>query len=187
MPTTIWNPKRILFFLLGMVLVAACAPSQSTVSASKATIGSPPGFADPFAYCNAAGTIDQPDARYTGANPPEAVVQGLRKATGVSADMPQDLFAKATFWRCMDKQVYACFVGANLPCESKANTSKEPTAEMNNFCKANPTADFIPAAVTGHDTVYKWQCKDGKAVAGEQFFQVDSRGYIQDIWYKITP
>ena len=101
--------------------------------------------------------------------------------------MPQDVFSQGTSWRCMDKQVYACFVGANLPCDSKANTSQEPNQAMNEYCQANPNVDFIPAAATGHDTIYAWACKNGTAVTGQQVFHVDARGYISEIWYAIAP
>lgn len=171
--------KVVLLFVVGLMLTAACAPKTAISSGSGK-------FDDPFAYCSAVGTLDKPDARYTGPQTPESVVKGVIKASGAPADAPVEVFSKGTFWRCMDKQVYACFVGANLPCESKANTSKEPTAEMNDFCKANANADFLPAAVTGHDTIYEWACKGGKATAGKQTFQVDGQGYIKEIWYAIA-
>lgn len=188
------SPKSILPFLFGLAFLVACAPAAVTAPAETLPPAAVPQtgatsasqtFADPFAYCAGVGTIDQPDARYTGPKLPDAVVNGLIKASGAAADTPVDVFRQGTFWRCMDKQVYACFVGANLPCESKANTSQEPTAAMNDFCKANPGADTIPAAVTGHETIYAWACKDSQAVAGKQVFQVDSQGYIREIWYAI--
>ena len=154
---------------------------------ATATAIGPATFSDPFAYCATLGTIDQPDARYTGPKTPDAVVKGLMKASGAPSDAPVAVFSQGTFWRCMDKQVYACFVGANLPCDSKANTSQTPAAPLNDYCKANPNADFIPAAVTGHDTIYAWACKDGLAVTSSQVFHVDAQGYIREIWYAITP
>ena len=87
----------------------------------------------------------------------------------------------------MDGQVYGCFVGANLPCTSKANTDRTPTAAENDYCKANPNSDFIPAAVTGHDTVYEWRCQNGGPEIAKQVFQVDSSGYISEIWYPLNP
>lgn len=171
--------------------VTTVAPAATTAPGVVATSAAPTaglaaaGYSAPFAYCAAAGTIDQPDARYTGPKTPEAVVTGMMKASGAAPDAPLDAFSQGTFWRCMNGQVYACFVGANLPCESKANTSQQPTPEMNDFCTANPASDFIPAAVTGHDTIYEWACKNGQAVAGQQVFHVDPQGYIQEIWYKI--
>lgn len=178
--------KKIAFFCFlpfAMILLAGCLP----LSPASVPTATPAAFTDPFAYCAAVGNIDQPDARYTGPKTPEAVVKALMKASGVAADMPVDVFSQGMFWRCMDGKVYGCFVGANLPCESKANVNKIPTAEMNQFCQQNPTADFLPMAVTGHDTVYNWACKNGIAVPGQQVSQVDARGYIQSIWYNITP
>ncbi len=171
------------FFLCAVILLAGCLP----LAPASVPTATPTAFTDPFTYCTAVGNIDQPDARYTGPKTPEAVVKALMKAAGVAPDMPVDVFSKGTFWRCMDQKVYACFVGANLPCESKANTNKIPTNEMNQFCQQNPTSDFIPAAVTGHDTIYQWTCKNGVAAPGQQVSQVDARGYIQSIWYNITP
>jgi len=195
---TFLTPKTIFTLLCGLALLAACAPAGAAAPAATSTAvpataaaapttsaGSSTTYSDPFNYCAAVGTIDLPDGRYTGPKTPEAVVKGLMKASGVSADMPQEVFSQGTFWRCMDKQVYGCFVGANLPCDSKANTSQEPLPTMNDFCKANPNSDFIPAAATGHDTIYAWSCKNDTAVAGQQVFHVDAQGYISEIWYAI--
>jgi hypothetical protein len=168
--------------------VPTAIPSTPTAvpSAVPATV-QPASFTDPFAYCAAVGTIDVPDAKYTGVKMPEGLAKSLQKASGAAADAPLDLFVNGSSWRCMNGKVYACFVGANLPCDSKANIDKTPTAGENDFCKANPNSDFIPAVVTGHDTVYDWHCKNGTAETVKQVFQVDQRGYIADIWYLITP
>ncbi|MCB0087091.1 MAG: META domain-containing protein [Caldilineaceae bacterium] len=143
--------------------------------------------ADPFAYCATVGAIDTPEGDFGGAsNPgvPAAVAAGLQRAMGLSGDAP---VAQNSYWRCMDGQVYACFVGANLPCDSKANIDDTPTDAMNAFCVEQPDADAIPTAVTGHDTIYAWSCVDGKAQAGEQLFQVDAQGYATDFWYEVDP
>ena len=98
-----------------------------------------------------------------------------------------EMFMKTTIWRCMDNQVYACNFGANLPCDSKANTDKTPSPAMDDFCKANPEADFIPMSVTGHDTIYSWHCvKDAPEVL-DQIETVDAAGYLAQIWYPIKP
>ncbi|MBI4674705.1 MAG: hypothetical protein HY741_23925 [Chloroflexi bacterium] len=143
-------------------------------------------FTDPFAYCSAVGTIDTPDVRYTGPNKPDAVVRGLMKAMGLAPDAPTEPFMQATFWRCMSSKVYACTVGANIPCQEKADLSKTPSAAMNDYCKANPASDFIPAYVTGRATVYEWKCVSGKPEAGKQLFKADARGFIADFWYEIS-
>jgi hypothetical protein len=188
---------KLIFCLLCSALLAACTPSTaslptavvaptSTVAPTATSAPTAASFRDPYAYCASVTTIDQPDSRYTGEKTPQDLVKSLMTATGASADAPLEMFAQGTFWRCMDHKVYACFVGANLPCESKANTSQEPTAAMNDFCAANPAAEFIPVAATGHDTIYEWACKDGKTLVGKQVFQVDGQGFIKEIWYPIT-
>ncbi len=145
-------------------------------------------FTDPFAYCAAVGTLDKPDSRYAGTPVPDAVINGFKKAAGLEASTePMDMMRKSTIWRCMGGKVYACNFGANLPCDSKANTDKTPTQAMGEYCTANPNSDFIPMSVTGHDTVYSWHCVNNTAGVLDQTSQVDAAGYIQQIWYPIEP
>ncbi len=157
-----------------------CAPGESSASAAAT-------FTDPFAYCAAVGTIDAPDARYTGEQPPAAVVEGLRQVFNAPADTPADFYNNGTFWRCADGQVKACFVGANLPCDAKADLSETPNEGTVAFCKENPSAEVVPAAATGRATVFSWSCADGVPVKGEQVAQADAQGFIADFWYVIEP
>lgn len=165
----------------------ATALPTSTATESPTAVPTPAisTFTDPWAYCSAAGTIDTPGPNYTGPKVPDAVAQGLKQASGAAADAPLAIFQNGGFWRCMNGQVYACFVGANLPCEAKANIDKTPTAEEIGFCQANPNSDVIPAVVTGHDTIYEWRCTNGTPEAVKQVFHVDERAFIREIWYKI--
>jgi putative hemolysin len=87
----------------------------------------------------------------------------------------------------MDSQVYACNFGANLPCDSKANTDKTPSQAMGDYCKANPDSEFIPMSVTGHTTIYSWHCVKDAAELLEQIAEVDAAGYLAEIWYPIAP
>jgi len=156
-----------------------CAPGQSTSSTAT--------FDDPFAYCAAVGTIDAPDARFTGEQPPAAVIEGIRAAFDASADTPIEFYQNGTFWRCADGQVKACFVGANLPCETKADLSETPNEGTVAFCQENPDAEVVPAAAAGRATVFTWSCADGTPVKGEQVAQADAQGFIADFWYVIEP
>jgi hypothetical protein len=165
----------------GTVVAAAPAAAPSATAPAGART-----FGNPFVYCASVGTIDQPDARYAGQAVPDSVVQGLMKALNATGE-PTDTFRAGTVWRCMNYRVYACNVGANLPCSDKANASKTPTQAMTDFCQQNQNADNIPMAVTGHNVVFDWSCKNGTAVAGRQLVQVDPRGFVQDIWYPINP
>ena len=169
--------NKLPFFFILFILVSAlpaCAPAGSQ------------SYTDPFAYCAEAGTIDVPDARYTGPALPDVIVQGYLKANSLDLSLAADEnFTKMTSWRCMNSRVYACNVGANLPCASKANLDKTPTEPMIDFCKANPGSDFIPAVVTGRETVYNWVCDKEAPLAKEQLSQADAAGFIANIWYEV--
>ena len=165
------------------LLLGACAApaAQSTPTPQPSA-----SYSDPFAYCAAVVTVDAPDARYSGEKMPAAVLQGMIRQGIVSADAPA-AFQKNAVWRCVDGQVWACHFGANLPREEHADTLQVPTAEMEDFCKNNRSADVIPAAVTGRATVYEWRCTDGKPAVVKQVFTSDAQGFIADFWFKLTP
>lgn len=164
--------------------VVLAGPSGETETTPTVTLQAT--FSDPFAYCAAVGTIDTPDARYAGSKVPDSIARGLQTALNVP-DTPLEVLANGSSWRCMNGTVYACFVGANLPCDAKANTDRTPTQAEVDFCRQNPTADAIPAYVTGRDTVYEWRCTSGVPTIVQQVFQVDERGFIADVWYPISP
>jgi hypothetical protein len=159
---------------------APVTPSAPTANVTPAT------YTDPFAYCAAVGTVDTPGSDYVGPKVPVSVAQGLQKALN-APDTPIDVLENGSIWRCMDGSVYACFVGANLPCEARANTDRTPTQEEIDYCQQNPNSDFIPAVVTGRETVYGWHCLNGAPEIVEQMTQPDAQGFLSDIWYKISP
>lgn len=167
--------------LVALLFIAACsAPgAQGTPQASGP-------YSDPFAYCAAVGTVDVPDDRYNGPEMPDVIVQGMIQEGVISADMPPEIQTHAV-WRCMDGQVWVCHFGANLPCQEKVDVSQVPTADMVDFCAANPTAEVIPAAVTGRATIYEWKCSDGKPTVGRHVLEADPQGYLADFWYELAP
>ncbi|MBN1247369.1 MAG: hypothetical protein JXC32_06905 [Anaerolineae bacterium] len=171
---------RMLCFALLVTLVSLAGCDGTATPAASSTPTS-----DPFAYCAAVGTIDAPDAAYTGPEVPESVAEGLRDALNVP-ETPLDVLQNGTSWRCMKGEVYACFVGANLPCEAQANTDRTPTVEAEDFCRENPEADVVPAAVTGHETVYTWRCSEGVPEVVEQVFHPDAQGFLSEFWYQIS-
>jgi hypothetical protein len=87
----------------------------------------------------------------------------------------------------MNNAVFVCNFGANLPCDSKADTNKNPTQAMLDFCKANLDAEGIPMSVAGHATIYSWGCVKDTPKLLDQVSQVDAAGYITNIWYKLPP
>jgi len=144
-------------------------------------------WSDPFAYCAAVGTIDAPDARYTGRAVPASVARGLQKAFGVQPSESLEPFERGTSWRCMDGTVYACNVGANLPCDAKPPADPQPTAAMKTYCAENAGADFIPMYVTGHDSTYAWSCAGTEPKRGERTSPLDARGFVGSVWHRIAP
>jgi hypothetical protein len=184
----------ILVTLAGALALSACAVTPTpetgapatTVPQAEPTTGAEATFTDPFESCAAVGTIDAPDERYTGPEIPDSVAQGLQSALGGTGTPPPPI-AQNSFWRCMDGRVYACTVGANLPCQEKADTSETPSEAMVEFCQGDPDSEFIPAAVTGRATVYSWRCTEGEPEIIEQVFQVDPQGFLADFWYELEP
>ncbi|NPV07493.1 MAG: hypothetical protein HPY83_05940 [Anaerolineae bacterium] len=180
--------------LVAALALSACAATpapaageaSATLHTGQPTAAAEVTFTDPFEYCAAVGTIDAPDERYTGPEVPDSVAQGLQSALGLTGTPPPPI-AQNSLWRCMDGMVYACTVGANLPCQEKADTSRTPTEAMIKYCQEEPDSEFIPAAVTGRATVYSWRCTEGEPEIIEQVFQVDAQGFLADFWYELQP
>lgn len=151
------------------------------------TAGGPATYTDPFAYCAAVGTIDAPDGRWAGDKVPVAIARGLRRELLGSPEGDISFLLRTSFWRCMGGKVYACAVGANLPCQSKANTSRTPTPSMVQYCQTNPDADFIPMYMSDRASIYAWGCRAGVPVITRQITKPDAQGFLSNIWYEIGP
>lgn len=162
--------------------VSTTTEPTATTSAANADAAT-----DPFVYCETTSTIDKADANYQGEAVPTKLVDAIAKAGLAAADMPQLKESGFVNWRCMDKKVYVCLVGANIPCDAKLNTSKEPNDGMKAFCTANANSDSIPASDAGRDTAFNWSCKDGQPQAGEQLMQADAQGYPTTFWTQVNP
>ncbi len=127
----------------------------------------------PAQYCRRIGTDD------TVRSMPASLVPAVTAAFGLT-HMPPAQVQRSTFYRCMDHQVLACWVGANLPC-GKADTSRDlPGAQT--WCRDHPGSDFIPMYVTGHDTIYQWRCNGPDPAITRIVSPVDARGFIARFW-----
>lgn len=142
-------------------------------------------YDDPAAYCAAVGTIDKPDARYTGEAVPGWIARALMRATGAPTEASLEFFKHAT-WRCDHGRVLACSYGANIPCDAKADTSRVPGPGAREFCRENPGADVVPAVATGHDTVFAWRCEGKQPRATRQVLKVDGRGFPTAFWHVVA-
>ena len=170
-------------------IISGCSTSGTngtcTVRNTAQKIFGSSAFTDPVAYCECAGTIDAPDARYKGEKIPAAMMGKIRKTMDLAPDVPDYYITLSTFWRCMDKKVYICMTGANLPCQEKADTGRSPSEPMKEFCRDNPDSDFIPATVTGRSTVYDWKCSGSQPAISKQVSFPDKKGFLSDIWYEL--
>ena len=88
-------------------------------------------------------------------------------------------------YRCMNGKVMVCFVGANLPC-AKMNAKRENSG-ADSFCRDNPGADSVPAFATGHDTIYAYRCRGGRAEVTATIQQLDQRGFARALWVELPP
>lgn len=172
-----WKWSGLSLVLLVAAGLAGCLPPQQATP-------TPVTYTDPFAYCTVVETVDTPGPPYGGPKVPESIAVGLQKALN-APDTPISVLENGSYWRCMYGNVYACFVGANLPCEDKVDTSRTPTQAENDYCAQNPNADVIPVVVTGRDTAYEWQCSKGTPQIVRQIAQPDPRGFFASIWYEI--
>lgn len=173
----------LLLILVAIVLYVATPPPTLWRAGELQPEGR---FEDPFSYCASIGTVDVAGPEYVGPNVPESIVQGLRSALQLPADAPIEPLLENAHWRCMNGKVYACTVGANLPCMAKANTSRQPTEAVIKYCAANRNVPAIPMVVTGRTTVYAWMCKDGKPLIVRESVKPDARGFLSNIWYEIV-
>jgi hypothetical protein len=127
----------------------------------------------PAAACGRLGTDDTPRPV------PESLAPAVNRAFGTS--MPADMVARTSTFRCAGGRVLVCMAGANLPC-GPANGSREPAPGAADWCRQNPEADFIPAYIVGHDTIYAWRCRAGAPAIDRQVLTVDPRGFVADYW-----
>ncbi len=197
--TVLLSDNKPLFGAPGALEVSGALPATQDYTVQVASLGAPvtyalqvtllpasaarPSYNDPFAYCAAVGTTNVPDALLLSPKVPDALALAMSKG---SPNVPLDMLKKSSF-RCVGGKVLACFVGANIPCDSKASTDRTPKPDMVEFCKAQPNADTIPAVVTGRETVYEWRCTNGQPAIVRQVLQVDSRGYATDFWQALSP
>jgi hypothetical protein len=133
--------------------------------------------ASPEALCRKLGTDDR--LRPISA----ALVPAATRLFGLHA-MPAAWIRRSTYFRCFERQVLICNLGANLPC-GKGNTSRRLPA-AGNWCAGHPDSDFIPMYVTGHDTIYHWRCAGKRAVTGTPL-ALDRRGFIARFWKRVVP
>jgi len=156
-----------------MRMIAACALA---ILSWALTVEAPSAAESPNRYCAAVGTDDR-------LRPiPESLVSTARTLFHLEA-MPVSQISRSTWLRCDEGRALLCNAGANLPC-GKANPRRDlPAAQR--WCKEHPNTDFIPAFVTGHDTIYAWKCSGTAAAITATVFRTDRRGFISQFWKQV--
>jgi hypothetical protein len=150
--------KAISFLTCAALLIAWSTPSRAE---------------PPAAYCQRVGTDDATRSI------PEALVPAINAT--FRTRMPPHVAMDTTVFRCAEHRVMVCTVGANLPC-GKADTSRMPNAGVIQWCRDNRDASFVPAAATGHDTIYEWHCHAGTPRISRQTLHVDQHGFVTEFW-----
>lgn len=130
----------------------------------------------PAAICARIGDDDTPRPIPASAVPAVNALFGTKMPVGEAAD--------TAVFRCANGRVLVCMTGANLPC-GPANTSRVPEPGAVDWCRDHPGATFIPAVVTGHDTIFAWECRNGAPRVVRQVQAVDKRGFITRYWKEL--
>jgi hypothetical protein len=109
---------------------------------------------------------------------PAGLVAWAKQVFGL--DMPDDMVRKNTVYRCLNGRTLLCAAGANLVC-GKANRSRDLPG-VADWCRDNRNSDDVPMFVTGHDTIYRWRCSNGKPAVSATVEDVDARGFLARNW-----
>ena len=150
---------------------------QGAIVAALA-LGAPP-FACPASAASGAAFCSSAAAPRASVPVPRELEAKVAKAFDISVDLARN----AAFVRCAGTKLLACWIGANLNC-GKVN-ARRSLPGASEFCRANPDADVVPMAATGHDTIYDWRCVGGRAVATKTVVAVDRQGYDAGNWKEI--
>lgn len=146
------------------------------LSVTPSLSGLSPAYADdPASHCASVRNDDKVQPI-----PPELVSRAIQ-LFGLAAEDPA-FVRKSTVYRCMGGAAWLCNHGANLPCAKGAARRSLPSVTA--YCRENRNADFVPAAVTGHGTIYSWACVHGRPRI-TQSEKVDARGFVIDQWKRL--
>lgn len=151
-----------------MLVAAAAAPAAPAHAATTAPATTAPATAAAPAACKGIGPTPE--------KLPATLVGAFLRAFGLTA--PE--LAQGAVVRCAGGRLLACTPGANLPCGQADTRQQLPQADA--WCAQHQNASFIPAFVTGHDTIYAWRCDGPRAAIVSQIAHMDRKGYVAEYW-----
>ena len=115
----------------------------------------------------------------------DGFLRAWRKSFPGGTTKPDEALLQAqSHYRCMDGHLYACFTGANLPCDKLDQRRENAGAEA--FCRETPASDSIPMVATGHDTPYEWRCRNGRAEVVGTVQDLDARVFGKALWTRMN-
>lgn len=158
------------------------APIESNGNSLDADV---PEFDSVFAYCQARGTLDQPEDDYTGPTLPEIVSNNLQQQLSQAEQLPDDWNTQAIQWRCMANNVYACVPRNGKDCDIKLDFSRAGSRDMQAYCQQNPNKAKIPENVVAQASPYNWLCDGEKAAVKSQRDEADQAGFNGGMWFLI--
>jgi hypothetical protein len=159
-----------------------CAAMLLALLVSPFAAGSAASVKDLHRYCRKVGN-DDTIREYSYALR-RGTVEAFRKLFPGAESTPDDSdFQAEAKYRCMDGKVMACFLGANLVCDKMNAARDNPGAD--DFCRENPDSDFVPLVATGHDAVYSYRCRNGKAEIAGKVWELDKRGFARKLWTEL--
>jgi hypothetical protein len=163
------TPARHAALLAALPAVAMMMGAGGTARAQM-----PP---DPGQVCRAAGSDD------TLRPIPPALADRARAL--FAPGMPVDMVLRTTVYRCAQGRVLLCNAGANLAC-GKADT-RRTSAGATAWCSSHPDGDAVPLYAVGHDSLYRWRCRGGRAEVAGPAAVADAQGFIARNWQPLPP
>ena len=164
--------RLVLPTLFGWILVVGAATLVASVRAHA-------DVSDPAARCSKVRNDDAIQG-YDPALKAKFIAAFSRLFPGAERPVEERLMVAQAKSRCMDGVLYACFVGANLPC-SKMD-AKRRNRGASAFCKTNRESSVVPLVATGHDTIFSYRCRRGQALVDGETYRLDRRGFATKLW-----
>ena len=96
---------------------------------------------------------------------------------------PDERALRSAVWRCMDRHLVGCLIGAGRPCGKMSTMRRNPGAD--GFCRAHPGGEAAPPAASGDDSIYEWRCAGGLAVIARTAYRLDARGFALGSWRRL--
>ncbi|MBZ9601151.1 hypothetical protein [Phyllobacterium chamaecytisi] len=111
-------------------------------------------------------------------------VEAFKKLFPAATAAPDEAELKTQAqYRCMNGKIMVCFVGANLPCVKMNNARNNPGADE--FCRQHQNEDNVPAFAIGHDAVFSYKCRSGRAEIVSSAWKLDERGFAKKLWTEL--